>query len=55
MPTCAAKIQKPTWLTCVAMAGRFFSSSRRVMTGPSTGSKLVFSFCGSEATCCATQ
>ena len=54
-PACAANIQNPTWLIWRATAGKSPSASLRVMTGPSTGSKLVFSFCGSDAICCATQ
>jgi hypothetical protein len=54
MPVWAAMIQKPTCRTCLATACLSPSASFWVITGPRIGSKLVFSFCGSEATCCAT-
>jgi hypothetical protein len=47
-------IQKPTWQTWRAMAALSPALRLRAMTGPRIGSKLVFSFCGRLATCCAT-
>jgi hypothetical protein len=54
MPAWAAIIQKPTWRTCLATAFLSPSASFWVMTGARIGSKLVFSFWGSEATCWPT-
>ena len=54
MPTCAAMIQKPTWRTWRATAALLSSAKFWVITGPNMGSKMVFSFCGRLATCCAT-
>ena len=54
IPAWAAMIQKPTWRTCFATAALSPSASFWVTTGARIGSKLVFNFCGIEATCCAT-
>jgi hypothetical protein len=54
IPVWAAMIQKPTWRIWRATAALSPSASFWVMTGLRMGSKLVFSFWGSEATCWAT-